>query len=717
MTDTVSSATTHFRACTLCEAICGLEIQVAGGQVTTIRGDRADPFSHGHICPKAVALKDIQDDPDRLRLPQRRTAGGWETIGWDEAFAFAAERLLAVRAAHGADSIGSYLGNPVVHNVGLMLGVPGLLSRLRSKNRFSASTVDQQPHQLTALLMYGHQFLIPIPDIDRTRFMLILGANPLASNGSLMTAPDVSGRLRRIRERGGRIVVIDPRRSETAAVADQHHFIRPGTDAALLLALLNTILTEGLDRPGRLAEFLDGYDTVRTLMVPFTAERAAAVTGIDADTIRALARELATSEPAVVYGRMGVSTQAHGTLCQWLIQLLNIVTGNLDRAGGALTNHAAVDGVKGGRPGSYRRWTSRIRGWPEVHGELPAAAMAEEMLTPGDGQIRALITVAGNPALSTPNGRQLEQALAGLDFMVSVDIYRNETTRHAHLILPTASHLETGHYDFVFNQFAVRRVARWSEPLLPKPDGALEDWEVLHRLDAALAAGLGQTPPPAVSPEVQIDIGLRQGPFGAGTTANLSLDVLKAAPHGLDLGPLEPSFPDRLLTPGRRIQCAPQPLVDSLAAVAGPLMTPAPAGLLLIGRRQLRSNNSWMHNSERLVKGKDRCRLFMHPDDLSAHGLTDGQMVELRSRVGAVTVAVSADPDMMPGVVSLPHGWGHDRSGTQIGVAEAHAGVSVNDVTDELLIDPVSGNAAVNGVPVTVKAATAGGQPLLDAAE
>jgi anaerobic selenocysteine-containing dehydrogenase len=692
--------TTHYRACNLCEAICGLAIEVEEDRIVSIKGDPDDPFSRGHICPKAVALQDIQSDPDRLRAPMRREGSRWRAVSWDEAFRAAADGIAAVLDAHGGDAVATYQGNPNVHNWGLMTHASAYLGLIRTRNRYSATSVDQLPFQLAGYWMYGHQLLLPIPDIDRTQYFLMLGANPLVSNGSLMTVPDVAKRLKALAARGGKLVVIDPRRTETAAIAGEHHFIRPGTDAAFLLGLLATLGEEGLVRPGRLAAHLDGFDDAMARIAPYTAERAARITGIPAAEIRRIAHAFAAAPAAVCYGRMGVSTQVHGTLCQWLIQLLNIATGNLDRVGGALVTRPAFDivGAPGSRPGSYGRWTSRVGGRVEALGELPVAGLAEEMLTPGRGQVRALVTVAGNPVLSTPNGRQLERGLTALDFMVSIDPYLNETTRHADVILPPTSALERDHYDMTFNLFAVRNVARWNPPILPKPEGALDDWQIMEGLGAALAAKLGQEPRRLPKPARLLDAGLQAGPYG------LTLEALKAAPHGLDLGPLEPSFPDRLATADKRIRCLPTPLPAALDELDRTLFGEAAPELVLIGRRHIRSNNSWMHNSERLVKGKPRCRLLMHPDDLGRYGFADGQRVRVTSRVGSLEVEVTATDEVMRGVVSLPHGWGHGRDGVALGVAQAHAGVSVNDLTDDAFVDAVSGNAALNGLPVQVAA-------------
>ncbi len=716
MTDASSDAPrsdvrAHYRACNLCEAICGIEIRTRGQEILSIRGDAADPFSRGHICPKAVALKDLYEDPDRIRKPMRRTANGWEEMSWDDAIELVADRLVEINNSRGADAIALYLGNPNVHNYGSLTHGSRLMGPIRTHNRYSATSVDQLPHQLVAYWMYGHQLLVPIADIDRTNYFLVLGANPMASNGSLMTVPDFPKRLKELQARGGRMVLFDPRRSETAAVADEHHFIRPGTDAALLLALLKTIFDDNRAKPERLADFADGLDAVREAVDVLSLDALASYCGTPADTIRRIAREFAGSDSAVAYGRLGVSTQRWGTLSQWLIQLLNIVTGNLDRPGGAMFTTPAVDLIDApnSRPGHFGKWKSRVRGLPEFGGELPVAALAEEIFTPGQGQIRALVTVAGNPVLSTPNGTQLDAALAGLEFMVSVDFYLNETTRHAHVILPPTSALEHDHFDLIFNIFAVRNTARYSEPLFDKAEGALHDWEIYERVGARITEKLGKQRESSPAPHQIIDFGLQAGPYGTMRKheAALSLAKLKASPHGVDLGPMQPCLPQRLKQTEHRIRCAPPELLAELQRFGTELQSAPKDGLVLIGRRHLRSNNSWMHNSMRLVKGPARHRLLMNPQDLTARGLSDGARVAVRSRVGQLLIEVEASDDMMPGVVSLPHGWGHAREGVRLGVASTHAGVSNNDLTDETFLDELSGNAALNGVPVTVEAAAA----------
>ncbi|MFJ4258410.1 molybdopterin oxidoreductase family protein [Pseudomonas monteilii] len=699
--------TLHHRACHLCEAICGLNIEVSHEDdgralISSIKGDPEDPFSRGHICPKAVALQDIQNDPDRLRQPHKRVGERWEAIGWDEAFALAADKLWAIQQAHGRNAVAVYQGNPSVHNYGLMTHSNYFLGLLKTRNRFSATSVDQLPQHLVSHLMYGHGLLLPIPDIDQTDFMLILGGNPLASNGSIMTVPDVEKRLKALRGRGGRLVVVDPRRSETAAMADTHLFIRPGGDAAFLCGLLNTLFEEGLAQGSHLP--VNGLHQVREALAPLSAEAMSVHCGIVAADIRQLARDFAAAGKAVCYGRMGVSTQAFGTLCHWLVQLINLVTGNLDREGGALCTEPAVDLVATTSGGHFNAWQSRVSGLPEYGGELPVAALAEEMLTPGEGQVRALVTVAGNPVLSTPNGRRLDAALEGLEFMLSIDLYINETTRHADLILPSTSALENDHYDSTFNLLAVRNVTRFNRAILAKPEGALHDWEIFVGLARAFARRAELGLKPTVAPAQMIDLALRKGRYGDATPWRLSLATLDEHPHGLDLGPLRSNLAARLATVSKAVEAAPQVLLDDLSRLAQ-LAPPVPGELLLIGRRHVRSNNSWMHNFHRLVKGKPRHQLLMHPQDLQQRHLQDGQRVRIRSRTGDLEIEVQACEDMMPGVVSLPHGFGHGRQGVHMQIAQTQPGVSANDLTDERFRDAVSGNAALNGVPVQVEAA------------
>ena len=692
---------THYRACNLCEAICGLAIEHENGKISSIRGDEQDPLSRGHICPKAVALQDVYEDPDRLKYPVRRTINGWQRISWEEAYDEVVANLRKVQEKHGPDAVGAYFGNPNVHNLGSMLFSGAFTKALGTRNRISATSADQLPHHVAALLMFGHGLLLPVPDVSRTHFMLIIGANPLVSNGSLMTAPGFARHMKGIQERGGRVVVIDPRRTETAEKADVHYFIRPGRDALLLLALIHAVFEEGLVGLHHLEDIIAGLDAVQKIAAGFSPETVAPLVGIKAEDIRRLAREFADAPSAVCYGRMGASTQAFGGLCQWLINVLNIITGNLDREGGAMFTQPAFDHVgftgSRGKTGIFGRRRSRVSGLPEYSGEFPVAALAEEILTPGEGQIRAMVTVAGNPVLSTPNGQQLDKALAGLEFMAAIDIYINETTRHANIILPPTTGLETEHYDIIFHILAVHNTAKYSPPLFEKEPEQRHDWQIFQALTERLSGQPGN----GMQPQSMLDFALRAGPY------QLSLKQLAEAPHGIDLGPLQPCLPERLFTPGKKIPLAPEIFVQDITRLTKEIenwktATESHFPLLLTGRRQLRSNNSWMHNSYRLVKGRERCTLLIHPEDARKAGIEDGQEVKVASSVGAIQIIVEISSEMMPGVVSIPHGWGHRRDGVQMGVAQSHPGASINDLTENSRIDELTGNAAFSGVPVWV---------------
>jgi anaerobic selenocysteine-containing dehydrogenase len=734
-----------FRTCPLCEATCGLALDVdaAAHTVTKVRGDADDVFSHGFLCPKGVSIKELHDDPDRVRTPLVKQADGtFAPASWDEAFAVIAERLPAVIEAGGRDAVAAYIGNPSAHSLAFLLYGKALLKALGTKNIFSASTVDQFPKQAASALLFGTGTTIAIPDIDRTDHLLCLGANPLASNGSLMTAPDLRGRLRAIRRRGGRIVVVDPRRTRTAQEADVHLAIRPGTDALLVMALLQVVFAEGLDSLGAAEGRVEGLDEVRALASDFPPEAVADATGLDADAIRRTARDFAAAPSAVAYGRIGTTTQAFGTTTSWLIDVLNIVTGNLDRPGGAMfpLPSAGLPNTKGepgrGRGARFGRWASRVRGLREVFGELPAACLAEEIQTPGEGQVRALITVAGNPLLSTPNSDRLAAAVDELDFMVSIDIYVNETTRHADVILPSPSPLEKAHFDLIFQGFAVRNYANYSPPVLERPAGMPDEWETVVRLvgvvtgqgpnadvaaidELVVRSVIGKEVADPFSPwhgrDVEealaelaprtgtarlIDLLLRTGPYG------LTLDDLEARPHGIDLGALAPRLHEVLRTVSGKIELAPPTLVGDVGRLHELIAAP-PAELVLVGRRDLRSNNSWMHNLPLLVRGPERCTLHVHPDDAARLELTDGGRATIRSRVGELEAPVEVTDDIRPGVVSLPHGWGHDAEGTAMGVARAHAGVNSNVLTDEDVVEPLTGTAVLNGIPVVVTAVAA----------
>ena len=693
-------------ACNLCEAVCGLELTIDDGQVVGVRGNPDDPLSRGYICPKGVAIGDIHADPDRLRRPVRRdrTTGEWVEIQWDEAFDLVADGIATAINEHGKDALGIYLGNPNVHSLGSMTHGVALAQSFRTRNKFSATSVDQLPHQLVGHLLYGHQLLLPVPDIDRTSYFLVFGANPMASNGSLMTVPDFPARLRELDGRRGRMIVFDPRRTETAKVASEHHFIRPGTDAWVLLAMLHTLFAEGLTTP---PSYVDGVADVERAISDFTPGAAERASGVPAGVITQVAREFAAADAAAAYGRIGVSTQEFGLVCQWAVQLLNLVTGNTDREGGTLLTSPAIDAIGRGLlgRGHFDRHRSRVREAPEFAGELPVAVLREEIETPGDGQVRALLTLAGNPVLSTPDGAALDRAIEGVDFYAAVDFYINETTRHADVILPPTSHLERDHYDLVFHLLAVRDTARFTPAVFPKTRDQRHDWEIFREVNARVTRRLEQKPSLArrakkaarlgVSPTFIIATLLRTGRSG------VTITQLRKHPEGVDIGPLRAGqLPARLFTEGKRIQAAPALVVGDLERLRGQEL-PDEGELVLIGRRHQRDCNSWMHNTTRLTKGRPRHQLLMHPADLAARGLTDGSLVTVTSRVGSVKVDVQATDEVMRGVVSLPHGYGHQLGGVRLGVAEQVAGASINDLTDPARLD-ASGNAALSGVPVTV---------------
>jgi len=752
---TSETSRTAIRTCPLCEASCGLEITLrpdgAGGEeVQRIRGDRLDVFSKGYICPKGSTLKQLHEDPDRLRTPMVKRDGVHVPVGWDEAWDVVASGLGAVIDRTGRESLAAYVGNPTAHSLSAMMFSRVLLTGLGTRHRFSASTVDQMPRHVASGHVFGSPVAISVPDLDRTDHLVILGANPYASNGSVCTAPDFPGRIEAIQARGGKVVVVDPRLSRTAEQADQWVSIRPGTDALLLAAMANTLLAEGLADPGaHIADHLAGFDDLAAALEPFTPEFAEPVTGVDAATIRTMARELVAAPSAAVYGRIGTTTTEFGSTASWLIDVVNVLSGNLDRPGGAMfPTPVAGGGTTRGKPGSGRGFTvgrghSRVSGHPEVMGEYPVGVLAEEIETPGDGQIRALVTVAGNPVLSTPNSERLADALDQLEFMVSIDVYLNETTRHADVILPPPSQLQRGHYDLLLLQFAVRNVANYSPPVLALDDGQPDEWEIIAKL-TAIAQGLDVDVDPSVAddmaiaglvrsavkdeyspvggrdadellaelnasgrrgPERMLDFMLRTGPFGDGFGTDpdgTSLDDLIANPHGRDFGPLVPRIPEVLRTPSGRIELAAEPLLADLDRLASSAAELAERGLVLVGRRHLRSNNSWMHNVKVLVKGKPRCTLQVHPDDAGSLGLVDGGAARVTSRVGSVQAPVEVTESIRPGVVSLPHGWGHDLPGAQLRVAAEHAGVNSNTLSDDAAIDPLSGTSVLNGIPVTV---------------
>lgn len=749
---------THHRTCNLCEAMCGLEIQHDKGKVISIKGDKKDPLSKGFICPKAVALQDIHDDPDRLRYPLLKTPNGWERISWENAFNETAARLRNIQAKHGKNAVGVYLGNPNVHNHGALLTLFPFLNTLNTENRFSATSVDQLAPMLAGLKMFGNQMMLPVPDIDRTDYLVCVGANPMASNGSLMTAPGFKHRVKNLQERGGKLVTIDPKRSETAELADEHHFIRPNADALFLMAIVHTLFRQDLVDLGKAQNYTQGINILRNMVMGFSPEKVAPQVGIKAKDIRRIASEFAAADRACFYGRMGTSTQRFGGLSNWLIYVINTITGNLDRKGGMMFTQPAIDlaglGHLFGETGTFNTRTSRVRQLPEFNGEFPAVTLADEILTPGEGQIKAMVVAAGNPVLSVPNGKKLDQGMEQLEFVVAIDYYMNETTQHADIILPPTGPLEHSHYDLIFNSLAVRNTVKYSPPLFaPAPD-TRHEWEIYLELtrrmesrspiswakaeakyqimkslgadgmlDLLLRTGAYGSQVPQfhewqeklvnllydrLSPRSAARLALDLSPYSYRTKDRsqfLSLSTLENHPHGLDIGPLTSCLPEKLATPNKQINLVPKIYLKDVARLQQFLDNKPKASqetFYLIGRRHIRSNNSWLHNSKRLVKGKQRCTAQINHQDAKRLAIANGDLITISSRTGEIEIEAEVTDAIMPSVISIPHGWGHNRPGVQLQVARAHAGVSQNDITDERVIDELTGVAALSGQPVTV---------------
>lgn len=714
----------HHRTCTLCEAMCGIVVEYQGERIISISGDEKDKHSNGHICPKGYALQDLHHDPERITTPKKRIGSEWVDIDWDEALEEVSQQIVATQEKYGNDAVAGYWGNPASHNIDVFLTLGTFRRAIRSKNMYSASSLDQMPHQLTSYLMYGHSMNFTIPDVDRTDYMLMLGANPAASNGSLMTAGDILGRLEKIKERGGKLVLIDPRKTETALYANEHLFIKPGSDALFLVGLIKVIFDKQLAKPDSRLPINGSFDEVKSLVDVFSMSTIAKLTNIPIAEIERVAVEFSSAEKAICYGRMGISVQEFGALNHWLIQILNLLTGNLDNVGGMMFTSPAIDLTDISGRGSFDTFRSRVRNLPEFNRELPTSTIADEMLTPGEGQIRTFIVTAGNPVISSPNGTRLEEALANLDFMVAVDFYINETTKHADIILPPGGPFEHALYDLVFTNFAVRNVTRFSEALFEKKSYMRSEYHIFtsltNRIEELKTKGriekLRLKRKHLInklwSVERIIDYSLRLGKYGHGkrsyiTGGGLTLKKLKKQKnkHGLDLGPMEPRLPSKLFTKDKKINLLPDPMVDDLKRLLDYTMRSLNQeyNLVLIGRRDLRTNNSWMHNSHRLVKGQGRCDLLIHPQTAQEYSVENGEEIYITSGVGALKVTVSFTEDIMPKVVSLPHGWGHHRKGMQISVASSSPGVSVNDITDQNFVDMLSGNAAFNGIPVSIQ--------------
>ena len=708
--------------------MCGIEVtteQVGGeNHITSIVGDKKNPFSQGHVCPKAKALKDLYDDKDRVRHPLKKVGDSWQQITWDEALDTVAQNIFTIQQQHGNNAFGTYLGNPNAHNYGSILFGPYFFRTLQSFNRFSATSVDQLPHHIVSLKLFGHQNQIPITDIDNTDYFMIIGGNPLASNGSIMTVPYVKKRLKAIQQRGGKVVVIDPKKTETADVSSEHHFITPGSDALFILAMLNSLFSQNLVKADAILPLAKDLLEVEQYVQSYPPERVADLVGIRAEHIHKMVKEFCEAESASCYGRMGASVQRFGTLTQYLIMLFNMLSGNLDKKGGMMFTQPAADYLPHSSPGNVAKGKTRVRGLPSFSGEYPVSALAEEILTEGEGQIKGMILGAGNPVLTTPNGKQLDDAFEQLDFLVAVDFYITESSRHADIILPPVTALERDHYDIVFHKFAVRNSAKFSPAIFPMSDDKRTDWQIYLSLaeklelkrakNAATQSDNTQSIEAAIKQKYQplwqkqpsgvVDDLLKSGRYANGEV-NLSLQRLIDNPHGIDLGELTPNLPEALFTPSKTIELHFNYFMPDIARVESFFFgSPADDKLLLIGRRHLKSNNSWLHNSKRMVKDTARCTAQLHPVDASKYKVEDGQDVLLSSRVGEIRIACEVTEKVMPGVVCVPHGWGHDKDGVQLEHAKSVAGVSCNDITDEMVVDELSGNAVLNGVPVSISA-------------
>ena len=705
-----------YRTCHLCEAMCGLEIEIANQEVVSIRGHEADIYSKGHICPKGVALKELHNDPDRLKQPVKRTPEGWVKISWKEAFDTIEREIKRVRKQYGNESIGTYTGNPTVHNTGTALTLYDTINSINTRNRYASHSLDSVPHMLVNQLMFGHAVLAPIPDIERLDYMLILGANPLASNGSFMSTPDFKGKMRAIQDRGGKVVVIDPRRTETAQKASEHYFIQPERDVLLLLGIINELFRREAVVASRVLQFTDHLEELKQIASDYPIEKISSATGISADQIHHIVDDLIKHSNVAVYGRMGVSVQSYGSLCQWLISCINILLGQLDEEGGVLFTLPAIDYVSlMAHESKIFRYQSRVHGYKEIVGEFPTATLAEEMLTPGEGQIKAFISIAGNPARSAPNSALFEEALASLEFMFAVDMYINETTRHANIILPPAVGLETMHYSFVLHMVATRNTTKFSPPPLPIAPGQKYDWEIMSELQLRLFDGnwiqwIKNQITARIPPRLKLDLALRTGPYGVWGGRlfrgdGLSLSRLEQRPEGIDLAPLRPIFPERLYTADKRIKLVPKEMADEVKVVAGLVDQGADSEfpLQLIGRRHLRSNNSWMHNLPVLAGGSRRCTALVHPTDAATFGIQDGHSIRVSSPCGEIEIEAELSEDIIQGTVSIPHGWGHTDTAIKQQFAQQNAGANINQLMDHTRLDGLSYNAAFSGQPIKIE--------------
>jgi anaerobic selenocysteine-containing dehydrogenase len=706
--------------CRICEAACGLVATVEDGRVTALRPDPAHPLSWGFACPKGIAMTEVQNDPDRVLSPLRRVDGRLEPCSWDDAIADIGGRLRSLRDREGLSAAGWYMGNPSAFSSSHPLWVKGFLDAIGSRHYYTASSQDVSNRFAASALLYGSPVVVPIPDLERTSLLLMVGANPLVSHGSLLTAPRIRERLNAIVERGGRVVVADPRRSETAR-AFEHLPVRPDSDAWLLLSLLHVLFAEdrvdrdALRRQARDADWLE--DLAARFPPPAAAERS----GVAPGRIRELARALSEAEGAAVYGRTGSCLGRFGTLVAYLLDALNVATGNLDRPGGAVFGHAAIsldDVAHRAGLATYDSHRSRVGDLPEVLGSLPASLMAREITEPGEGQLRALFVSAGNPVLSVPDGRALEAALAELELLVSIDFYVNETAaRHADYVLPATTFLERGDMPLALMGFAVRPYVQWSDPVVEPAGEAREEWEIIDALSRELGvvpltpAALRRLPGPLarrVTPERLLDLLLRTGPdgdwFGL-RRGGLSLGRLRREPSGVALRDEVPTgvLRDKVRHPGGRVRLRHAAIGEEVERLAADGPGDGEFPLRLIGLRELRSHNSWMHNSPKLMAGDRSHSARVHPADAERVGVGEGEPLRIVSASGSVEVAARLTDEVMEGVVALPHGWGHAGGWRR---ANAAGGVNSNELASAAPedLEPLAGMAHLNGIPVRLEA-------------
>lgn len=732
MLDATPAETLHRRTCPLCEGMCGITVTREGNRVTAIRPDKDNVWSRGHMCPKGTTLGELHDDPDRIRVPMIREGERWREASWDEAFAQIETLVAETRARRGEARIASYTGNMSGKGYDAGRYMMLLHGLARFAQSYSSSTVDQQPKNVSAFLMYGNMWKIPIPDVDQTDLLVVIGGNPAESKGSLFSHRDVMGAIRSLRARGGKVIVIDPVQTRTAEAADAWIPIRPGADAALLLGVLHVLFAEDRVTLGALDGLVEGMDVLRDVASRFAPERVAAFCGIEASAIRELAHAISDAPRAAIYGRIGTCTQSFGTLASWLVDALAIATGNMDRVGGLMWSTQVAPHLDLMPPypatGSVMGPASRVRGVASVLGQYPSSCLAEEIDTEGPGQIHGLVSLGANPVLSAPGSERLDAALAGLDVMVSLDIYVNETTRHAHVILPSPSLLSQAHWDMWAWPWALTSGGHYSPPLFEDTDRP-QEWEVMIRLGAILgghrdpdlaalddnyfggmcdAVGIDRAVAfealPDHGSERILDLCIRTGPFGDRFGANpdgLTLAHFKAEPGGMLFGPARPQGRAAISTPSGKIEIAHTHFLQDLVRLEDALTHAVPE-LVLVSRRQLRSLNSWMHNIGSLVSGKPRCTLQIHENDAARLGIRPGQDVRITSQAGSIVAPAEITRKIRPGVVSLPHGWGHEPQDIRLDVAKRHQGSNFNALAPANMIDPASGNAVVNGIPVDV---------------